>query len=153
MDALWSTAADWVGNAVPGTADVAVFDANSTANLNTTLGVDRTILGLQITTPAGLVTIGGASKLTLGASGIDMTAASQNLVLDALLAMSANQSWNVGAGRTLMVNGVVSGTNVSPPTCSISLCLTTEQSSFTGLACFATKCARRYLPPNSREWK
>ena len=112
-DAVWSTGGDWVGGVVPGAADVAVFDSNSTANLNTTLGVDRTILGLQITTPTGLVTIGGASKLTLGASGIDMSAASQNLVLDALLAMSANQSWNVGAGRTLMVNGVVSGTNVT----------------------------------------
>ena len=78
-----------MGGVVPGAADVAVFDANSTANLNTTLGVDRSILGLQITTPAGLVTIGGASKLTLAASGIDMSAASQNLLLNALVALAA----------------------------------------------------------------
>ena len=112
-DAVWSTGGDWVGGVAPATADVAVFDVGSVTNLNTTLGADRTILGLRITTPSGLITIGGANTLTLGAGGIDMSAASQNLLLNALVALAADQSWNVAAGRTLTANGIISGTNVN----------------------------------------
>lgn len=108
-DAVWSTGTDWVGGVAPGAADVAVFDANSTSNLNTTLGADRTILGLKITTPTGLITIGGANTLTLGASGIDMSAATQDLMIQALLALAANQTWSVAANGTLTVSNTVSG--------------------------------------------
>ena len=113
VDGVWSTGGDWVGGVAPLAGDVAVFDAGSVANLTTTMGVDRTVLGLRITTPGGLITIGGANTLTLGAGGIDMSAASQNLLINALLALAADQSWNVGAGRTLTVNGVISGTGVN----------------------------------------
>ncbi len=108
-DALWSTGGDWVGGVAPTAADVAFFDAGSTANLSNTLGADFSIQGLRITTPGGLITIGGVNSLALGAGGIDMSSASQNLVLDAMVALAANQSWNVGAGRTLTMNGAVSG--------------------------------------------
>ena len=112
-DAVWSTGGNWVGGIAPVATDVAVFDATSVANLSTTLGADRTIQGLRITTPIGLITIGAGNLLTLGAGGIDMSAASQNLLLNALVALAADQSWNVAAGRTLTANGVLSGTNVN----------------------------------------
>ena len=112
-DAVWSTGGDWVGGVTPTSGDVVVFDAGSVANLNTTLGTNFSIQGLKITTPGGLITIGGGNTLTLGAGGIDMSAASQDLLLNALMALSADQSWNVAAGRTLTANGIISGTNVN----------------------------------------
>ncbi len=112
-DAVWSTGGNWVGGVAPTAGDVAVFDASSVANLSNTLGVDRTILGLKIVTPGGLITIGAGNLLTLGAGGIDMSAASQNLVLNALLALAADQSWNVADGRALTLNGTLSGTGVN----------------------------------------
>ena len=95
------------------TSDVAVFDAGSSANLTTALGADFSIAGLRITTPGGLITIGAGNLLTLGAGGIDMSAASRNLLIEALVALAADQSWNVANGRTLTANGVISGTNVN----------------------------------------
>ena len=112
-DAVWSTGGNWVGGVAPVAADVAVFDAGSSANLTTALGADFSIAGLRITTPGGLITIGAGNLLTLGAGGIDMSAASQNLLIEALVALAANQSWNVANGRTLTANGIISGTNVN----------------------------------------
>ena len=37
-DAVWSTGGNWVGGVAPVAADVAVFDAGSSANLTTALG-------------------------------------------------------------------------------------------------------------------
>ena len=112
-DAVWSTGGNWVGGVAPVTSDVAVFDAGSSANLTTALGADFSIQGLRITTPGGLITIGAGNLLTLGAGGIDMSAASQNLLLNALVALGVDQSWNVTNGRTLTANGIISGTNVN----------------------------------------
>ncbi len=108
-DAVWSTGGNWVGGVAPVAADTAVFDASSTANLPNTLGSNFSIQGLKITTPGGLITIGAGNMLTLGSGGIDMSGATQNLVLNALVALAANQSWDVANGRTLTANGAISG--------------------------------------------
>ena len=112
-DAVWSTGGNWVGGLAPVATDVAMFNAGSNANLTTALGADFSIAGLKITTPGGLITIGAGNLLTLGAGGIDMSAASQNLLIEALVALAADQSWNVANGRTLTANGIISGTNVN----------------------------------------
>lgn len=131
-DAVWSTGSNWVGGVAPIATDVAVFDAASTVNLKTTLGADFSILGLKITTPGGLVTIGGANALTLGAGGIDMSGASQDLLLNALLTLAGNQSWNVGAGRTLTANGVIAGTNVNLNKIGVGVLTLAGANTFTG---------------------
>ena len=112
-DAVWSTGGNWVGGLAPVATDVAMFNAGSNANLTTALGADFSIQGLRITTPGGLITIGAGNLLTLGVGGIDMSAASQNLLIEALVALAADQSWNVANGRTLTANGIISGTNVN----------------------------------------
>src|SRR6266571_4670167 len=77
-----NTAASWTNNVVPGAADVAVWD-NTVPGANTTLlGANLSWLGVRIADPGGLVTINAGSTLTVGASGIDLSAATQNLTLN-----------------------------------------------------------------------
>jgi autotransporter-associated beta strand protein len=109
-DSLWNTPGNWVGGSVPTAADVAVFDLSSTANLSTQVGAPLSIGGVQVATPAGPVGIGGPDALTLGASGINLATATQDLAITAPLVLAASQPWNVAAGRTLTVSGGVSRT-------------------------------------------
>ena len=70
------------------------------------LGADAEWLGIQVGSPGGLVTIGGASTLSLAGSGINMgSSAGENLQLDSAVALTANQTWSLGAGRTITVDG------------------------------------------------
>jgi autotransporter-associated beta strand protein len=108
-DALWTTTDNWSGGAAPGDGDVAVFDLNSTAQLATTLGSDFSILGLRLVDPTGAVSIATGNGLTVGASGIDMSAATQNLTISAPVTLGAAQIWEVAGGRTLVVSGGISG--------------------------------------------
>ena len=108
-DAVWSTGGNWVGGVAPVAADVAVFDAGSMANLNTSLGTNFSVLGLKVTSPSGAVTIAGGNTLTLAGGGIDMSAASQDMTVSVLMALAADQSWDVAAGRTLTASNTVSG--------------------------------------------
>ena len=98
----------WVGEAaVPGTADIAQWDNQvigaNISDLGTT--TPSSWLGIKVTDPSGAVGITGTSpaSLTLGASGIDMSASSQNLTISAPLVLGAAQPWNVAAGKILRV--------------------------------------------------
>lgn len=108
-DALWTTAANW-NAAAPGASDVAIFDTTSIANLATTLNADISVLGVRIIDPAAAVSIATGNTLSLGASGIDMSAAAQNLTINSPVTLGAAQSWNVVTGRVLTVNGIIGGT-------------------------------------------
>lgn len=100
----------WVGGLVPGATDVALWSSNVTTTNSVLLGANLTWAGVQITNPAGPVTIGTGNTLTLLASGIDMTTATQNFTINAGLALGVGQTWNLGtSGRTLTVGGIVSG--------------------------------------------
>ena len=100
----------WVGNKVPGAADIALWDATVTTANTVGLGGNVSWLGLRITNPGGLVTITNGFTLTLGSAGIDMSTATQNLTLNCALVLGANQTWDITSGRTLLTAGVVSGT-------------------------------------------
>ncbi|MEP6911704.1 MAG: hypothetical protein ABI923_03055, partial [bacterium] len=70
----WSEAANWSGDAVPGTNDVAIFDGTSTKNA--TIDVNINVQGIQInsgytnTVPGtGTITQSGSSTVTVGGSG------------------------------------------------------------------------------------
>jgi autotransporter-associated beta strand protein len=102
-----------LGDITPATppGHVAVWN-NTVAAANTTdLGGNLSWAGIRIASPGGVVTVRHAAgqTLTLGASGIDMSAASQNLVLMSAatantagtLAIGANQTWNIRSGSTL----------------------------------------------------
>jgi autotransporter-associated beta strand protein len=76
-------------------------------------------LGIRIANPGGLVTIGNTTTaaggdlfstttdvLTLGTSGIDMSAATQNLLINGNLTIGGNQTWTVANARTLQIQTI-----------------------------------------------
>lgn len=96
---------------LPTSSDVAVWNSTVTGANTVNLGANLDWAGIRIANPGGLVTIRHAAgqTLTLGASGIGLSAATQNLTLmtavtantAGTLAISANQTWNIASGRTL----------------------------------------------------
>jgi hypothetical protein len=109
VSSSWTDAANWIPGIVPATGDPVTFDSSSIANLATILDQNFSIAGLTVTAPAAPVSIDGTSSLTVGAGGIDLTTATCDLTLTAPLLLGEAQSWNVGSGRTLSVNGGLSG--------------------------------------------
>ncbi len=99
----------WTGGVAPGSGDLAVWDNTVTAANTASLGADRAWSGLRITNPGGTVTIGGSHRLTLGGSGIDMSAATADLTINAEVQLGGTQTWNVDAGRSLEIAGNLSG--------------------------------------------
>lgn len=103
----------WALGTAPGTGDVAVWDASVTGASSTLLGSNLSWKGIKIQNPAGSVALAAGNTLTLGASGIDMSAATQDLTIASGLSLLANtsQSWQVASGRALNVSGALAGGN------------------------------------------
>jgi autotransporter-associated beta strand protein len=101
----------WVGAAVPGLSDVAVWDSTVTSANTTSLGANIAFAGIKILDPGGAVTINAGNTLTLGGPAIDLdlSTATQNLTVNSDLVMSAPHVWDVAASRTLTLGGAVSG--------------------------------------------
>jgi fibronectin-binding autotransporter adhesin len=98
----------WSGGVVPGSGDIALWDATVTAANTVSLGANLNFGEIQITNPGGAVTINAGNTLTLsGVSGvgIDMSSATQNLTLNCAITLGAAQTWNVASGRTLTLSG------------------------------------------------
>jgi hypothetical protein len=91
----------WVGGVAPGSADVGLWD-NTVTGANTVVpGATLNWGGIKIADPGGPVTI-NANWIRFGASGIDMSTATQDLTVQYGDA-NANETWNVATGRTLTV--------------------------------------------------
>ena len=90
----------WTNGLVPDSNSILLWDSTVTAANTVTLGANLSVSGLRITNPGGAVAISG-SVLTLGASGIDMSQATQNLTLSSGLVIGANQDWIVAGGRSI----------------------------------------------------
>ena len=111
---LLNTAAAW-GGTLPTASDSVQWDATCGANQSTTLGGNVNWGKIIVTSPGGAITIGNTSSSTinltgLSGTGIDMSAATQNLTVNNPVALQASQTWNVGASRTLTVgNYAISG--------------------------------------------
>jgi autotransporter-associated beta strand protein len=118
-------AASW-GGTVPGAADIANWAGtyNTAGSLAAVLPAGtmtwQGITAGGITgTAAGLVSIGGTgtavvgSILATGSSGINMTGANQDLVINAgTLTLSGSQTWTVPAGRNLRLGSNAMTSNV-----------------------------------------
>ena len=101
----WQTASNW-NAAVPTSTGTAVFNASSTQNLAITSTAATTIRGLRVVDPAGAISLAG-SGMSLGAAGIDMAAATQNLTISSgVTILTGDQNWTVAGGRTLAVGAV-----------------------------------------------
>ncbi len=105
--------ASWVDDVVPGSSDVAVWNDTVTGANITALGGSLSWQGISVTgaTETGLVRINGTGiPLTLGTSGIDLSASPRNLSIFTSVVLGNAQDWNVGTGRTLTVGGFSTGT-------------------------------------------
>ncbi len=100
---------------LPTSLDIAQWDNTVTAANSTALGADLSWAGIKIINPTGLVTIGTAAThtLTVGASGIDLSSATQNLLINSNLTAGAAQTWQVAAGRTLQIQTINTNTRLS----------------------------------------
>jgi autotransporter-associated beta strand protein len=104
-----SLAGSW--DVLPTAADFAKWD-NTVTVPNTTylLGNPVSWAGMLIANPGGLLTVNAdANTLTLGTSGIDMTAATADFTLNCPVTLGGAQTRNDQLGRTLTVNGIVGG--------------------------------------------
>ena len=103
-DNSWTNANNWFLFAVPVAGADVTFDANSTANLTTDLGADFSINKLTVSDPSAAVAVTNY-VLTLGAGGLDLSAATRNLSLGSRLSLGADQAWTVAATAALTVPG------------------------------------------------
>jgi hypothetical protein len=115
-------AGSYAENQAPGPADILVFSnqftSNSTFNVRTAAGT-LTTGGLRfLNNMGGTVTIqpgnNVANTIALGAGGIDMLLANQNVTFNSTqgtgvltTSLTAPQQWVVGPGRTLTMNAAV----------------------------------------------
>ncbi|RYD85505.1 MAG: hypothetical protein EOP84_02285, partial [Verrucomicrobiaceae bacterium] len=103
-----NTDVSWELGVQPTGADVAVWDSTVTGANSVLLGGSLTMGGVKILNPGGAVTIGAGNTLTLGASGIDMSAATQDFTIASGVTLGAAQTWNLGlSGRTLRASGAL----------------------------------------------
>jgi fibronectin-binding autotransporter adhesin len=111
-----STGSNWSSNATPTTSNILEWTSTVTGAATTdTTSAGLSVAGLQIVNPAAGVTIGGTNALTLGASGINLSAATVNLTISDLLILGASQTWTVAAGQSLAVTnaGAITGSGNS----------------------------------------
>lgn len=110
----------WVGGAVPGTSDVAVWDSTvATADQSAlpNLATSTTFAGIRIANPISNVgfSINNGRALSLGTSGIDMSAATVNLTVGGLGILrpigSSTSSYSVASGRTLTIDAQFQATS------------------------------------------
>ena len=101
----------WTNNATPTSSDIAKWNSIVTGGLTVSLGGDVSWGGIQIADLGSTFTISSGNTLTLNSSGtaIDMSVATAHLTINSLVALAANQTWNVGVNRLLTVGGVISG--------------------------------------------
>ena len=106
-------AANWTGPtvAVPGASNIVLFD-NTTPNavpLSAGTSGAWSVAGIRVTSGTGLVSTSSVlaqGYFDIGSSGIDMSSATRDLTLN-WISISANQQWNVAAGRTLTLPAAV----------------------------------------------
>lgn len=126
----WSTADNWALNAAPANDGTASLIFAGVIRLSPSVDTAWSVLGLSFGPSAGAFTLGG-SAITIGTGGIVSSSAAVQTVNTALV-LAGNQSWTTSAGsmtfgggldlgtfaltaspstgRTLSLNGIISGT-------------------------------------------
>ncbi|HEX3624319.1 MAG TPA: family 16 glycosylhydrolase [Verrucomicrobiae bacterium] len=110
--AYWTNSANWVSNQLPASNGKLLFSYQSTGNYSMIMGQDTTVNGLVFLPSKGAFSIADTNTLTLGAGGIDMSGANNNVTLNVPVDIAANQTWTVGInnpGDSLTYNGNLSG--------------------------------------------
>jgi len=91
----------WDFGVAPTASDVALW-TGSYSNGTVSVGTGLSVGTLRLTSPSTAITISaGSGPLTLGAGGMDLSNATQNLTIHPPVVLSADQTWTVAQGRTL----------------------------------------------------
>jgi fibronectin-binding autotransporter adhesin len=100
----------WTGGTAPGSDDIAVWDSTITAGNNSPLSADMSWGGIKVSNVGGTQNNGGGtnsvqitgsgSQLTLGTSGIDMSAATQAMQIQSKILLGGSQGWVVANANT-----------------------------------------------------
>lgn len=111
-----NAAASWTGGVVPGANDVGVW--NPTSFVSNTMGASLTFGGIRIGNVTGPVSINSntaASTLTFGRFGLDMSAATQSLTVNAPISLVSGfkQDWNIASGQSVTVTTAMFGSNAT----------------------------------------
>jgi autotransporter-associated beta strand protein len=133
-DAL-NLGSSWQGGSAPGSLNVAVWGSAISANRNTVLGGDMSWAGIRVGATSGgtLMSITGTNTLTLGSSGIDMTAANSNMTITSNMILGSAQTWNVAAGRSLIAQtGTISGSGALSLTGSGTITMNSNVNNYSG---------------------
>jgi len=123
-----TAAGSW--DSLPGSGDVAAW-TNTSLCLGLTLPSNMSWSGILVAGALTDIDITGTGSLTLGTSGIDLSAATVNLSLGNAIALGGNQTWSVTNSRTLAVSGAVSGSYSLTKAGAGTLALTGTNSSWT----------------------
>jgi autotransporter-associated beta strand protein len=102
----------WVGGALPGSYDSAQWDSTLAGGNTVSCSGNLSLGQVIVLSPGGPVTINAPGTLTLNApsgTGIDMSAATQNLTVNTPVVLGGGQTWSVATGTTLAVSGAISG--------------------------------------------
>lgn len=152
-DGYFDDANNWdVGTGYPGstgTSDVAVFGSAVTTTNQPSLDINDSIGELIFQSTAGgwvLGTTSSSNVLTLnggtGGFGIDATVQTSGVTdIQANLSVAAAQTWAVGAGGTLEIDGIISGSSaltLGSSTATGTIELTAVSSAFTGAVTIAS---------------
>ncbi|MFH0880127.1 MAG: choice-of-anchor D domain-containing protein, partial [Lentisphaerota bacterium] len=109
-DALWDSAANWVGNVVPDPASNATFYIGLGSGANINLHGDRTVAGLTFNDGADTALNIRSNTLTINGQGIMIsTGAAGAHIISAGVYLGATQVWDNSSMRTLTVSGAISG--------------------------------------------
>ncbi len=106
-----SSGLSWVGGEVPGATDVALWDARFLQASPLTLGVSLAWAGIRIEDVSQPVSLASGSLLTVGAGGIDLSAAGQSLEAQGALHLAASQTWGIASDRSFTLGGALSRAN------------------------------------------
>ena len=99
-----NTPSNWIGG-TPATGNTLQWDSSSTANFSGTNNYAGLIIyGINILNPGSAVSIAG-NTFSIGAGGIDMSNATQDLSITPSVTFNASSNINVASGRTLTLVG------------------------------------------------
>jgi autotransporter-associated beta strand protein len=121
----------WSGGP-PGSGDIAQWTSVSDGTGSTaSLGGNVSWGGIQITNATNWITIYAGNTLTLGTSGIDMSGSAQSFSINCLVALNADQTWNIISGQIIAMNAAISGSHALTKSGSGSLFLN-DNNTYTG---------------------
>lgn len=101
-------ASSWVSGGPPGAGDIARWSSTVLGPNATHVGADMSWQGIEILDPGGGVVINTnspATTLTMGSSGIYLSADSASLDLRVAAVLSSTQVWDVAATKSLYISG------------------------------------------------